>query len=176
MRTPGSVFYWRSTGNLTSFVAEGYNVQMDIPVTRLHELFDYDDKTGVLTRKTGKWKGRKAGTLRKGYVIVYLDRQFRLAHRIIWAMHNGRWPENEIDHINRIKDDNRIENLRPATHAQNCQNRNGKGVCWHKATKKWNAYVFIKRKRIDLGLFTNIDDALAARKRGVLMYYTHAET
>ena len=68
-------------------------------------------------------------------------------HRLIWLYHYGEWPKECIDHINGIRDDNRIENLREATNQQNQFNRKSekdsssqyKGVSWCKLSKKWRA-------------------------------------
>ena len=58
-----------------------------------------------------------------GYVKIKLHFKHYHAHRIIWIIHNGKIPPNlEIDHINCIRNDNRIENLRLVTHKENMQN------------------------------------------------------
>lgn len=142
---------------------------------RLRELFSYDPLTGELTRRIGKRKGKPAGTIKKGYISVYADRRSYLAHRIIWAMIYETWPEQQIDHINRDKSDNRLENLRAASSGENCQNRGlPRGVYFHKSSQKWNAYVYKKRKAISLGYFLTEAEALAARAAGVAQHYTHA--
>ena len=144
---------------------------------RLRQLFDYDPETGQMTRRIGKRAGKPAGTIKKGYISVYADRRSYLAHQIIWAMHYDYWPPEQIDHANKNKSDNRIQNLRLATPSQNCQNR-GKplGVYFHKVSQRWCAYVYIKRKTIWLGSFLHKDDALKARVEGVAKYYTHSDT
>lgn len=144
---------------------------------RLRELFQYDSATGILTRRIGKRAGRITGTSKKGYLSVYADRVSYQAHLIVWAMIHDKWPEKYIDHVNRDKSDNRIENLREASHSENCQNR-GKplGVYFHKHSQKWAAYVYKKRKLINLGYYLSKDDALVARAKGVAEYYTHANT
>lgn len=79
-----------------------------------------------LTYKDGKlyWKnGKEAGTkTENGYIRVkYLGRSY-MAHVIIWAMFHGSLPDHQVDHKNRVRDDNRIENLRLATHGENVAN------------------------------------------------------
>ena len=70
--------------------------------------------------------GREIGNPDRGYVrFEHRGRRF-FAHRVMWFLHFGVWPDNEIDHINGIGTDNRICNLRPATRAQNNQNRQGR--------------------------------------------------
>lgn len=57
-----------------------------------------------------------------GYLIIKIKTHQFKAHRVIWVLFNGEFPEGELDHINRIRDDNRIENLRKATRSLNCLN------------------------------------------------------
>ncbi len=98
--------------------------------------------------------------MNNGYVRILINGRGLLAHRAIWAWHHGEWPE-ELDHINGKVCDNRIENLRPATHSQNTQNATTrkdnvsgfKGVTFHKATGKWMASIQSNKKRIYIGIF-----------------------
>jgi hypothetical protein len=91
-----------------------------------------------------------------------------MAHRIIWAMHYGSWPDHQIDHINCIKDDNRICNLRPCNDSQNQMNRakcrgtsRYKGVDLHQG--RWRARIRPgDGTRLNLGYFTTEDAAGAA--------------
>ena len=99
----------------------------DLTVDLLKELFDYDKETGNLIWKrkpSTKIKvGDIAGTLKdNGYIYVGINHNSYRAHRLIFLMHKGYLPKT-IDHINRDKLDNRIENLRPATVSQNSMNR-----------------------------------------------------
>lgn len=83
------------------------------------------------------------------------------------------------DHINQNKLDNREKNLRTVTKSQNGfntvlskSNTSGhKGVYWDKFTKKWRAEIKLFYKKISLGRFTNIEDAISARKEGELLYH-----
>ncbi|MGU0172505.1 HNH endonuclease signature motif containing protein [Escherichia coli] len=90
------------------------------------ELFNYENGNlfWKIQRQGRAKKGSKAGYLHhRGYLIVKAYGVLRPVHRIIWEMHNGPIPQNmEIDHINRIKLDNRLENLRLATRRQNACN------------------------------------------------------
>jgi len=103
------------------------------------------------------------------------------AHRVIWAMHYGEWPEDQIDHINHIRDDNRIENLRDVTGFENAQNApirkdNISGVCgvlWCKPSSKWLAKIRANNEEIYLGLFTCFSKAVKARKNAELKYGFH---
>lgn len=95
---------------------------------RLEELFICDPAAGVL-----RWRvktnrrivvGSVAGTINDfGYRVIRVDGQRYRAHRLIWFYVNGEWPKNDIDHINGNPDDNRLENLRDVTTAENIQNQ-----------------------------------------------------
>ena len=87
----------------------------------------YDPATGVFVRVSSKWRTRigcVAGTPdTKGHLQLKINGRLYLAHRLAWFLVHGEWPTDQIDHKNGIRDDNRIGNLRLATHRQNCQNR-----------------------------------------------------
>jgi HNH endonuclease len=110
----------------------------------LHELFTYDQETGVLNWRVrpryhfksdrawnmanGKYAGKVAGSIqKKGYRTVEISKDGKTyalrVYRIIWAMMTGEWPAEEIDHIDLDKDNNKWGNLREATHVENCHNR-----------------------------------------------------
>jgi len=88
-----------------------------------------------------------------------------LEHRIVYYAHNQSWdiwdpsPNNVIDHYNRKRDDNCIENLHVATANENMWNRDGKGYYWHKASGKWTAQIRVDVKRKHLGYFEHEADA-----------------
>jgi hypothetical protein len=101
-----------------------------LTAARLREVIHYDPETGVFTRRVGV-RGQSAGAIAGrvskslGYVFIGVDKQTYLAHRLAWLYMRGVWPNAQIDHINGIRDDNRINNLREATIAQNRQNQTG---------------------------------------------------
>ena len=140
-------------------------------IDRIRELFCYDSESGSITwaaRRCGVKSGCEAGTKHLGYRRVRVDSILILAHRLAWAIHYGRWPSEEIDHINQNKSDNRICNLREATHSNNMVNRNfpkGKsgvtGVSKHKGG--WQATIRVNGKGVHLGLFKTIEDAACVR-------------
>lgn len=111
--------------------------------------------------------GRPAGHLRRdGYLMVTVriggERFQVLAHRIAWALFHGRWPADEIDHVNGDPADNRIANLREATRSGNMQNTNRMGVSWNKRDRRWLAKIGLRNKIIRLGYFRRHEDAEAA--------------
>jgi hypothetical protein len=115
----------------------------------LKELFEYREDGNFYwkVKKTIKTTiGKIAGTNHsKGYRTIRIDKKSYLQHRLIWLFHNGFFPQYEIDHINCIRNDNRIENLREATHKENRANTiklpgcssKFKGVYFNKLSKKW---------------------------------------
>ncbi len=95
-----------------------------LEVTRLRELFSYDQISGTLTRLTTCNAGKPCGTLfNTGHLQVSVDGNMTGVHRIAWALHSGEYPTIEVDHINGDGADNRLCNLRIATSSQNNQNR-----------------------------------------------------
>ena len=106
-------------------------------------------------------------------------RQYK-AHRVIWAMARGYWP-NQIDHINHNRSDNRIVNLRSVTQQENGRNQSlasdntsGRvGVRWFKAAKKWRAQIVVDGEGKWLGDFDDIKEAISARKEAEKKYGFH---
>ena len=146
-------------------------------IARLREVFDYDPTTGALTWKAkthpcshGIKIGAVAGTLdSSGHRQVELDRGVHMAHRVIWAFVTGAWPAVQIDHRNGVPEDNRLCNLREATHRQNHQNRGNNtsgfaGVSFNKRARKWRAYRCVNYKVKHLGHFDTPEEASAAYK------------
>ena len=136
-----------------------------------------DDKLYRLSKKTNKWNccNKPNGK----YIQIGINKKFYLLHRIIYKYHNEDFDltdssnNNQIDHININPSDNRIENLRVATHSQNNRNRNKfkncsskyKGVCWNKQNSKWIAQIRIDGKKKHLGYFDNEQEAVEAYKK-----------
>lgn len=112
--------------------------------------------------------GELAGDYCKGYRRVRLLKKSYSVHRIIWELHNGEIPFGfQIDHINRVKDDNRIENLRLATHQENNRNKDYqsnnklklKGIHWVSRIQKYKASIKIGKVSKHLGYFRTIEEA-----------------
>lgn len=156
------------------------------PITygEAHKAFEY--KNGGLYWRSDGSGGRKSGN-RAGCIAGYGYRQICLKgkrtkeHRFVWLMHYGEWPKRNIDHINGITDDNRIENLRLADHDENaknskrsnCNSSGYTGVCWHGRQKKWTARICVNYKEIHIGTFETKQSAIDARKAAEIEYGFH---
>lgn len=144
---------------------------MDISILR--EAVSYDQDTGFFHWKASK-RGRlpganPIGTRCNGYLVIGINYRRFYAHRMAWAYVHGVWPELEIDHLNGIKTDNRIANLRQATRTTNSENKR-----WAMASsrsgllgvrpslKKWAAYIQVKKQVRYLGTFPDPESAHAA--------------
>lgn len=136
----------------------------------LNAALEYDAGTGILYRLTDSGRGMQIKTVTPyGYLQVAFGGRCMLVHRVVWAMHFGEWPSGMIDHINRVKTDNRICNLRIANNVQNAGNmsvhsrsKSGvKGVS-QKPNGRWRAYIRFNGKNHALGTFINIQDAINA--------------
>jgi len=139
---------------------------------RLKELLHYCPETGVFTRiariqsiNIGDIAG---GVTSYGYWSILIDYKHYQAHRLAWIYVNGMWPKDYIDHINGIKNDNRIINLREANKSQNGQNKKKAhkntstgllGASFHKITGKYASQIKVNGKSKHLGLFKTPQDA-----------------
>lgn len=140
---------------------------------RVRELFDYVD--GNLIWKIDKRKIRKndiVGYINSvGYLAANIGYEKYLVHRLIWFYFNGYFPENDIDHIDRNKLNNKIENLREVTRSCNLRNTGNrtnnisgvKGVSWKNNHKKWHARIMVKYKDKFLGYHNDFNEAVLAR-------------
>ena len=155
-----------------------------LTLDRLKQLIHYNPNTGVFTwlaptfgrRKAGK----AAGYLRKdGYIALQVDGSLCFAHRLAWLYMHGEWPAVQIDHINRNRIDNRINNLRLASSQLNQQNRgiaknntSGiSGVYWAAERKKWVVQIKHNRKPRYVGRYDRLEDAKLAREIAEIFYW-----
>lgn len=166
-----------------------------IPVELLRELLSLDEETGTLMwkprearhftttagrtakHKAANWNGHFAGTpaLASPHVNGYLQGRIRafgfLAHRVVWAIHYGEWPRASLDHINGVKTDNRLRNLRLAGHVENARNMKRlstnstgvTGVSRLKRNGKFYASIRLGGKTVNLGTYPTLEEAASAR-------------
>lgn len=143
---------------------------------RLLEVLDYDQCTGIFKWKScfhksfiGAVSGCKRGD---GYIVITIDGEKHLAHRLAWLFVHGHFPHPDIDHIDNDKSNNRINNLREATKKINAQNR-VRAVCGNKSgflgvspmDGKWRATIMIDGKQFFIGRFRDPAEAHAAYVR-----------
>jgi hypothetical protein len=148
---------------------------------RLKELLDYDRDTGSFTRKTttkGALKGAPAGCLKpNNYVELMVDGLLYKAHRLAWLYEYGSFPQNHLDHINGNKSDNRVINLREATHSNNLKNvgvrkdnkLGVKGIHLDKGI--YVAQLIIDGKQKKIGRFKCLEDAKKAYIEKARLHY-----
>ena len=141
------------------------------PVERVRDLFTYEPDTGSLRWRTGSPKrtaGAIAGTQNgaHGYRCVQVDGRSCQVHRLIWGIVYGEYPDTVIDHINGVRDDNRIKNLRLATESENHANSklystNTSGFKGVRRTRfgRWQARIWIDHTEIHLGNFDTPEQA-----------------
>jgi hypothetical protein len=140
---------------------------------QLKELLHYDPETGLFiwVASSGcRLKGERAGSLHhSGYMNLWVNKKQYRSHRLAWFYVHGVWPI-EIDHINHIRDDNRLINLREATRQQNNRNAsrrkdNTSGISGVSQFKgKWRARIRVNKKEIHLGYFDDKFEAVCAKK------------
>ena len=150
---------------------------------RLKQLLTYDPETGLFKRfKRLGPKTEIAGHVdTSGHRQIMLDTKLYMAHRLAWLYVYGYFPLNQIDHINRNPDDNRLVNLREATHSQNQQNtkvksnnKSGfKGISFIAKENKWRVRITKEGKTICLGRHKNLDLAIKIRQNAENKFFTH---
>lgn len=158
-----------------NLLMEGFKMS-ELTQQELKNQLRYDPETGDLIWEERSahriYKGDVAGSIGShGYLATGLNRGKHLNHRLVWLYHNGYLPENQIDHIDRDKTNNKIENLRevsPQCNLRNCDqfrhNTSGvKGVFWNKSKNKWGFQIMVARKNKKLGDYNDFCDAVCAR-------------
>lgn len=137
----------------------------------LKEILHYDESTGEfvwMITKSRTTKGTVAGYKNViGYVVIKINKANYLAHRLAWLYVHGEWPPCLIDHLNGVRSDNRLCNLRPATATQNNWNKsiasNNKsgvvGVCWSSRTEKWRVNISVSKRHLYIGQFDDFEFA-----------------
>ena len=158
----------------------------NISQTYLKERLHYDASTGVFTwinpKRRDMRPGDVAGTVSKGYELIMIVGVKFFAHRLAWMYTYGHWPRNDIDHINGVKTDNRLINLRDIPRAQNVQNQKRahkdsqtgiKGVSINPKTGKYVARICTNGKPLHIGSFDDMESASLARREHERLLHAH---
>lgn len=136
---------------------------------RLRSLFEYDPTNGRLVRRVIEHPSQKkitCGTSPQGYFVRWVDGSFYLEHVLVYFWHTGELVD-EVDHCNRNKSDNRIENLRACDRTLNNANQRKRkdnssgyrGVSWSKVTGKWWAQLTVRGQHHNLGYYDTPEQA-----------------
>lgn len=148
--------------------------------SRLKEIMEYRD--GVLywkPNRNGCIVTKPAGSkLPNGYISIKVDGVPYKAHRLVWAWHYNETPKM-LDHINGIKDDNRIENLRICNDSENARNKtkyktNSTGyanVVWNKNNNNYNVQISVNKKRLHIGAFNDLELAALVAEEARSKYF-----
>jgi len=170
----------------------GCNSAIPLPSQQyLRECFDYDEQSGVLTWKerprhhfnrdqdhkwwNGRYAGKTAGGVSGGYANVEIERTNYKVHRIAYKWATGLEPVM-LDHIDGVRDNNALSNLRPATNTINQRNvvmrkNNTSGITGvSRQNGRWIANITVDRKQKYLGYYDKLDDAIAARRDAEAKY------
>ena len=145
----------------------------ELTAERLRDLLDYDPETGIFRCRRGRGRtpaGAIAGSpYGKGYLGIKIDYRLYYNHRLAWLYMTGEWPKDQVDHKNRIRDDNRWENLREATNGQNTVNSvrskaSGlpRGVYLRRRKRPYKAQIVKDGKWHNLGAYSTVDEASQA--------------
>jgi hypothetical protein len=157
---------------------------IDGPLTqrRLKKLLDYNPDTGTFRWKKSRG-GNKSGSIagckdHYGYIQICVDSKLYISSRLAYLWMKGYFPEHQVDHEDRVRDNNKWENLRHITHQCNAKNRsinkNNKsgitGVRWYKLSGKWISKITVNGKGKHLGYFKSLKDAAQARWEAEVEY------
>jgi hypothetical protein len=152
---------------------------------RLRTMFYYDENTGLFTRLIAAG-GKRSNTIagwkhKEGYTGIRIDRTSYLAHRLAWLYAVGRWPFDQLDHINGDRSDNRLANLRECSNAENCQNVKAHcdgsgciGTTFDKRHNRWVASIGHNGKRYHLGNFDDQDSAAKQYQKSKRLFHDFA--
>lgn len=143
----------------------------------LLEKYHYDPLTGIFSNKKS---GKRAGWLCNGYRVMNVDNQQYYEHILAFVYMTGNFPEEEVDHINRKKNDNRWENLRISNRSANNINKSVrkdsssgiKGVKFDPKREKWEVRIQAKKIRKFVGYFPTKEEAIKARANAESILHT----
>lgn len=141
------------------------------PLEMVKTHLDYDRERGLLLRRSSRGRGKRgevAGNLNVfGYRMISINGSRVLAHRLVWALETGEWPQQPIDHKNLNRDDNRFSNLRLCTAELNQGNTRARSASGYKGVTKtpagtFQAFIGDRGRVRSLGVFTDPSNAHAA--------------
>jgi len=115
-----------------------------------------------IDQRTKQWKTLDPKNDTCGYKIIHIEKKMYKAHRLIWKAFHNEWDLQsplQIDHINQIRHDNRIENLRLATHQQNQWNNNAKGYSYIKTRNQYQGQIRVNSKLFSSKYFDTEQEA-----------------
>lgn len=166
---------------------------------QLRQLLRYDPETGELfwmergiewfgsVWRMDAWNKRCSG--KEAFTSTHGERykcgrvldRLKLAHRVIWAIQTGAWPDGDVDHIDGDRANNAWSNLRSVSRSENM--RNAKrfksntsghvGVWWSSQVSKWMAEIKVDGEKLHIGSYDRIEDAAAARKAAEVQHGFH---
>jgi len=152
----------------------------------LKNILHYNPKNGVFiwSKKISKKinTGDIAGDVNKrGYCRIGIRGKKYASHILAWIYIYGEAPENDLDHIDHNKTNNKISNLRIVTPSENAMNQTMSkanksgfnGVVWNKKAGKWMVQIAFERNQIYLGIYDDIHDAIEVRKEANIKYGFH---
>ena len=154
---------------------------MILTQTKLKEALIYDKNTGVWTWRADRRsninarKNERAGNVtRSGYREINIYGKKYQSSRLAFFYCCGYFPENDVDHINRVRDDDRWNNMREVSRSCNVRNTGNrssnssgvKGIGWSHKTRKWVAYIMVYGKQTYLGCYRDFGNAVLARLAG----------
>ena len=142
----------------------------------LQRIFDYTNGTLIWRENRGnnKVKGRVAGYHNQhGYILIALNNVRYRAHRLAWVYVYGSIPNHlDIDHINGVRDDNRVENLRLVTVQQNMMNNTvARGYRYRAKNNNYEAFLGVDGRRVYLGVFPTAHQARRAYLEAKQIYH-----
>lgn len=152
---------------------------------RLKDILSYNPRSGIFTwtaptSNRAKLGGSAGTIMQTGYMCIGIDGFQYLTHKLAYLYVTGEYPQY-IDHIDHNPLNNSFDNLRPASHLENCRNRKLRstnssgvnGVSWSKSRSKWEAKIRHNGKTIHLGRHKELEDARIARKQADIKYGYH---
>lgn len=147
----------------------------------IEKILSYDPETGIFTRRIQRsryFAGERAGRIHhSGYETLKIEGYYFTAHRVAWLLMTGEWPQDDIDHMDRNRTNNRWSNLRAATREQNSRNsipkkNNSTGIVGVSEFRgKFIAHISTGGSRVTNKTFRTLKEAVAWRKEMELLHY-----